>query len=98
MFLCRKNFASNSTKVLADAFRKMFQKSLVINGEYIVEISRGIIKDLCVKIASVSEDMYIKIFSEGPMVDKASESIASCTVFYAALPMKTDSHFQPTMS
>ena len=32
------------------------------------------------------------------MVDMASENISRCTVSYIALPMKTDLHFQPTLS
>ena len=37
-------------------------------------------------------------FSIGLMVDMASKNISSCTVSYTALPMKTDFHFQPTLS
>ena len=40
----------------------------------------------------------IKVFPEGLMVDMASKNITSCTVSYTALPMKTDLHFQPTLS
>ena len=40
----------------------------------------------------------LKVFPEGLMVDMASKNIASCTVSYAALPMKTDLQFQPTLS
>ena len=32
------------------------------------------------------------------MVNMASKNISSCTVSYTALPMKTDLHFQPTLS
>ena len=36
-------------------------------------------------------------FRAGLMVDVASKNISRCTVFYTALPMKTDLHFQPTL-
>ena len=40
----------------------------------------------------------IKVFPEGLMVNMASKNISRCTVSYTALPMKTDLHFQPTLS
>ena len=40
----------------------------------------------------------IKVFREGLVVDMASKNISICTVSYTALPMKTDLHFQPTLS
>ena len=40
----------------------------------------------------------VKVFSEGPMVDMALQNISSCTVSSTALPVKSDLHFQPTMS
>ena len=42
--------------------------------------------------------IYFKVFTEGLMVDMALKNISRYTVSYTALPMKTDLHFQPTLS
>ena len=39
----------------------------------------------------------LKVFPDGLMDDMASKNISSCTVYYTALPMKTDLHFQPVI-
>ena len=41
---------------------------------------------------------HFKVCPEGLMVDMASKNISRCTVSFTALPMKTDLHFQPTLS
>ena len=40
----------------------------------------------------------LKVFPDGLMDDMASKNISSCTVSYKALPIKTDLHYQPTLS
>ena len=44
---------------------------------------------------------YIKLYAAGRRSDGRfgfEKNISSCTVSYTALPMKTDLHFQPTLS
>ena len=52
----------------------------------------------CVVDFGYSQSLPLKVFPEGLMVDMTSKNISRCTVSYTALPMKTDLHFQPTLS
>ena len=60
---------------------------------YIV-VTSGIISKTHVSMSKFS----VKVFPDGLMDVIASKNISSCSVPYTALPMKTDSHFQPTLS